>query len=136
MEKRTKKLLEEQQKSILNKKNSYNFETMKDISLNKEKENIEPIKPNDEETFSNNINETDMSSFKNKYDIEKELFDEFNGQQFMNKEENNIEELPKKDKLPLGNFDDYAKKFDERNIDKSEFDELFSDNFFPTIPNE
>ena len=54
MEKRTKKLLEEQQKSILNKKNSYNFETMKDISLNKEKENIEPIKPNNEETFSNN----------------------------------------------------------------------------------
>ena len=139
MEKRTKKLLEEQQKSILNKKNSYNFETMKDISLNKEKENIEPIKPNNEETFSNNkyINEVvDNSSFKNKYDIEKELFDEFNGQQFMNKEENNIEELPKKDKLPLGNFDDYAKKFDEGNIDKSEFDELFSDNFFPTIPNE
>ena len=136
MEKRTKKLLEEQQKSILNKKNSYNFETMKDISLNKEKENIEPIKLNNEEIFSNNINETDMSSFKNKYDIEKELFDEFNGQQFMNKEENNIEELPKKDKLPLGNFDDYAKKFDEGNIDKSEFDELFSDNFFPTIPNE
>ena len=139
MEKRTKKLLEEQQKSILNKKNSYNFETMKDISLNKEKENIEPIKPNNEETFSNNkyINEVvDNSSFKNKYDIEKELFDEFNDQQFMNKEENNIEELPKKDKLPLGNFDDYAKKFDEGNIDKSEFDELFSDNFFPTIPNE
>lgn len=139
MEKRTKKLLEEQQKSILNKKNSYNFETMKDISLNKEKENIEPIKPNNEETFSNNkyINEVvDNSSFKNKYDIEKELFDEFNDQQFINKEENNIEELPKKDKLPLGNFDDYAKKFDEGNIDKSEFDELFSDNFFPTIPNE
>ena len=139
MEKRTKQLLEEQQKSILNKKNSYNFETMKDISLNKEKENIEPIKPNNEETFSNNkyINEVvDNYYFKNKYDIEKELFDEFNGQQFMNKEENNIEELPKKDKLPLGNFDDYAKKFDEGNIDKSEFDELFSDNFFPTIPNE
>ena len=137
MEKRTKQLLEEQQKSILNKKNSYNFETMKDISLNKEKENIEPIKPNNEETFSNNINEVvDNSSFKNKYDIEKELFDEFNDQQFMNKEDNNIKELPKNDKLPLGNFDDYAKKFDEGNIDKSEFDELFSDNFFPTIPNE
>ena len=101
--------------------------------------NCELIGEGDKSYKINNkyINEVvDNSSFKNKYDIEKELFDEFNDQQFMNKEENNIEELPKKDKLPLGNFDDYAKKFDEENIDKSEFDELFSDNFFPTIPNE
>ena len=30
----------------------------------------------------------------------------------------------------------YYVAFDEGNVDKSEFDELFSDNFFPTIPNE
>ena len=83
MEKRTKELLEQQQKSVLQtkkKETGFSFETIKDIS---EQQNLESSKKEvftDEpiKVFEEDKNEVDTLMFKDKVDIEKDLFDEFN----------------------------------------------------------
>ena len=104
IEKRTKKLLEEQQNSVLQgrkKDNNVSFETIKDVSLeneqNDEHEEIvqeKPVMSREERNHKlklNDLNNKDDDNeeqelklkndeflFKNKVDIEKELFEEFN----------------------------------------------------------
>ena len=104
IEKRTKKLLEEQQNSVLQgrkKDSNVSFETIKDVSLeneqNDEHEEIvqeKPVMSREERNHKlklNDLNNKDDDNeeqelklkndeflFKNKVDIEKELFEEFN----------------------------------------------------------
>lgn len=104
IEKRTKKLLEEQQNSVLQgrkKDNNVSFETIKDVSLeneqNDEHEEIvqeKPVMSREERNHKMKLNDlnnkdddneeqelklkNDEFLFKNKVDIEKELFEEFN----------------------------------------------------------
>ena len=140
MEKRTKELLEQQQKSILQpkkKENGFSFETIKDISEHK---NIESSK-NDffvEEPINDMKKRNDDTLlFRNKVDIEKDLFDEFNGVSefkldLRKKEE---EELVDNNKLPSGSLDDYMKNFKEVELKESELSNLFDDDdLFPNIP--
>ena len=158
MEKRTKELLEQQQRSVLQTKrreSGISFETIKDISDNKDnKINVEEkeIKKNEiifednkiEE--KNNINE-DVLVFKDKVDIEKELFDEFNNDSTeyelnLDKDLNldfniDLDEEKKHDdkKLPDISIDEYMKNFDETEFEKQEVNSLFSDDdIFPSIP--
>ncbi len=82
MEKRTKQMLEEQQKSVLQvnkKEKEATFETIKDSSLDKEDYiDLEEIT----DKYNLNMDEPEEKNeeflFKDKTDIEKELFDEFN----------------------------------------------------------
>ena len=104
IEKRTKKLLEEQQNSVLQgrkKDNNVSFETIKDVSLeneqNDEHEEMvqeKPVMSREERNHKMKLNDlnnkdddneeqelklkNDEFLFKNKVDIEKELFEEFN----------------------------------------------------------
>ena len=104
IEKRTKKLLEEQQNSVLQgrkKDSNVSFETIKDVSLeneqNDEHEEIvqeKPVMSREERNHKMKLNDlnnkdddneeqelklkNDEFLFKNKVDIEKELFEEFN----------------------------------------------------------
>ncbi len=102
IEKRTKQLLEEQQNSFLQtkkKEKDVNFESIKDNSLAKEEiAEVEEEKTEEKEenntSYKLNINalkndiskdedeepKENISLFKSKIDIEKELFDEFNQQ--------------------------------------------------------
>jgi hypothetical protein len=78
MEKRTKLLLEQQQNSVLqtNKKDKgISFENIKDIS---NKENLEDKKVLPTLDEEKKVEKEEFVTFKNKIDIEKELFDEFN----------------------------------------------------------
>ena len=140
IEKRTKELLYEQNNSVLNsKKDNFSFETIKDNTLD-----------NDEKE--------DEISYKNKFDIEKELFDEFkinkgkvdseskyNGDISKILDMDNdisIEEPIKKvqeektndNAFPLGNIDDYIKNFDESKVDNLTLDSVLGDDFFPDLP--
>ena len=146
IERRTKQMLEEQQNSVLQSKrreNVVSFETIKDESLDKKKENQEidtnnQIVENKEETLL----------FKNKIDIEKELFDEFNEKSNISDNEVNNkpieidlnsfmkednDELEDNNKLPDMSIDDYMKNFDENKVD-NDIDNLFSEEDFPNIP--
>lgn len=88
IEKRTKQMLEEQQNSVLQgkkKEKVVNFETIKDDSLNEEKDliDLEKIENKynlklDEEPKEIVKDASDQILFKDKVDIEKELFEEFN----------------------------------------------------------
>lgn len=160
IEKRTKQLLEQQQKSVLtNKKKDYSFETIKENigndSLDSEDTKIEfRMNKNkiisSEENFSSenivedkHIDNEEMIPFKNKVDIEKELFEEFNSNDnrkekidsdklFSNKileEQNEVVD----NKLPDVSIDEYMKNFDEKKFSDSH--EFFgSDDVFPSIP--
>ena len=81
--------------------------------------------------------------FKNKSDIEKELFDEFNSNDNNNKEidsdrlfNNKLldeKEEIKENKFPDMSIDEYMKNFDENSV--SESSSFFgSDDVFPSIP--
>ena len=79
--------------------------------------------------------------FKNKVDIEKELFDEFNGtiQYSVSFEENKNEPLKEEtednSKFPDISIDEYMKNFDENSVKEQEVSSLFNDDdVFPTIP--
>ena len=142
MEKRTKQMLEEQQKSVLQlkkKENSVSFETIKDQSLDNE---VPEVK-------EDAVRE-DTPLYKNKDDIEKELFEEFNNKKVDNNEVNNkpieidlspymdnseeiFEEKNNETAFPDMSIDDYMKNFDEKRVD-SDLDNLFSEEDFPTIP--
>ena len=142
MEKRTKELLEQQQRSVLqpkkNRENGFSFETMKEISDNDSKSNIddEYSKIKEEVTLETKEN---LEIFKDKVDIEKELFDEFNNSSKY-KLDLNLDLDEKNDtfedrKLPSGSIDDYMKNFKESDVDGNEIKSLFKDDdLFPNIP--
>ena len=171
IEKRTKQLLEEQQNSVLQgkkKENKVSFESIKDSSLSEEdtkeipeivptveqEEKIE-TKPEEELTKSSKLDnieeekelELDNSIFfKNKVDIEKELFDEFNSNKVEEKtnEETKKEEEKDKDtkieieeesvnKFPDMSIDEYMRNFDETKLGDNETLSDFEDSF-PSIP--
>lgn len=123
---------------------------------------IETI-PNSKEDavlFDNKVDDEDSNFdipiFKDKIDIEKELFEEFNkenGKEVSEEPKKEVEEKPfepfleekqeeplsdkleskiSDNKLPDVSFDEYMKNFDESKIDKTE--DLFEDSGFPTIP--
>lgn len=160
IEKRTRQLLEQQQNSVLQGKKKdkvYNFETIKD-NLREEEKNIEEKKQ--EEVAKNNVNvnketfkplDLDKINDKNnevvikdKGDIEKELFAEFNNQSNENKKIDadkifnskvleEIKEEPKKKKLPDVSIDEYMKNFDEKKV-QNNTDFFGSNDVFPSIP--
>ena len=168
IEKRTKQMLEQQQKSVLQPKKKdteFSFETIKDNSINKdttiEKEDTRLEKTEDEKislldkinildsekndlkdekvTLEEEVKETPI--FKDKSDIEKELFNEFNSSKNENdlkqpifEEKMDEEEFFKRvNKLPDISIDEYMKNFNEKTVDNS--DSLFgNDDIFPSIP--
>lgn len=161
IEKRTRQLLEQQQNSVLQGKKKdkvYNFETIKG-NLREEEKNIEEKKQ--EEVVKNNDNANkevfkplDLDKIdnnkesevviKDKGDIEKELFAEFNNQNNENKKIDadkifnskvleEIKEEPKEKKLPDVSIDEYMKNFDEKKVqDNTDF--FGSNDVFPSIP--
>lgn len=145
IEKRTKLMLEQQQNSILQTKKEVSFENIKD-DINRETDGVlkEEVLPKikGDINLENNVNDNlldDNIIFKNKVDIEKELFDEFNGtiQYSVNFEDEpkEINETEESNKFPDVSIDEYMKNFDENNIEKQEISSLFSDDdVFPSIP--
>ena len=136
MEKRTKELLEQQQNSILQPKKretGFSFETIKDIS-NKQDDVVQHVEEVEEEK-----SDIDTLIFKDKIDIEKELFDEFNNETEYTlnlgdgDETDNFEEITNK-KLPDVSIDEYMKNFDESDVKENEINSLLDDDFFPNIP--
>ncbi len=184
MEKRTKQMLEEQQNSVLQGKKRekpISFESIKDSSVEEiiDEPIEEPIQVKEEkefdleevqEKYKLNMDELtadteeeveDEYRFKNKVDIEKELFDEFNDSVIKEepKEETKVEEdLPKMEffepvkedneiafldrevienednpnKLPDMSLDEYMKNFDESKVTNAS--DIFDDDVFPSIP--
>ena len=178
IEKRTKQMLEEQHNSVIQghkKEKPVSFETIKDNTLDdkiEEKKELDSsndtfnrfnldidaldIKKPEEEKREEN---SDDFFFKNKIDIEKELFEEFNknetplvkekeeplpsvssfdipqiDREVLDKKE---EELPKEEitasnKFPDMSIDEYMKTFQDNKID--EVQDLFGDDAFPSIP--
>ena len=170
IEKRTKQLLEEQQNSVLQgkkKENKVSFESIKDSSSyekeEKEEENKEEVKSFEEtplEEIKENKDfkyvgldedeeekETELDNsilFKNKVEIEKELFDEFNNnkEKISDKEEKNEnlsledeedDEISNNNKFPDMSIDEYMRSFDETKLDKNDTLNDFEDSF-PSIP--
>jgi len=141
MEKRTKQLLEQQQKSVLKDK-GISFENIKDISnknVHEEEKTIDA--PKKELNIERKIPEEQKEekiNFKNKIDIEKELFDEFNnnsGTEYKventTMDSNNNEDK----KLPDVSIDEYMKNFNENEFKENELNSLFNeDDIFPNIP--
>lgn len=147
MEKRTKEMLEEQQNSVLlpkNKGKKMNFEAIKDIS-DSSNENIEDEIVESRTQRKKNKVEEDFEKFeppkeeiketKNKSDIEKELFDEFNSIKLSSDDrKTEVEkEIDDNNKFPDMSIDDYMKNFDEKEIDLEQSG-IFADDLFPTIP--
>lgn len=163
IEKRTKQLLEEQQKSILQskkKEQTVSFETIKDISNNDDADeqdevihsnrskndgySLNDIKDETTNGESSNIEEEEVPLFKNKVDIEKELFEEFNNEPVHETIEDNdserhdddlfsrLDEKLSNNKLPDISIDEYMKNFDENKV--SNDNNLFDDDVFPSIP--
>lgn len=151
IEKRTKMMLEQQQNSVLQpkgKEKKVSFSTIKDISNNEDIETEEKIlsrvERNKEEIENSIINEEkqeperkveEVPLFKNKSDIESELFEEFNNIKIDEPDERKTVIEPEEDdsKFPDMSIDEYMKNFDEKEIDIEEKG-LFSDDLFPTIP--
>ena len=156
MEKRTKELLEQQQKSVLQPKRreqGFSFETIKDISNKQVEEKDESKKAdnrkiiNEKEVLSDRKEvkvESEAPIFKDKVDIEKELFDEFNNKNKykLDLSKNEGEELEEGDtsskqekKLPDVSIDEYMKNFNEDVVVDTDINSLFSDDdLFPNIP--
>ena len=80
--------------------------------------------------------EEDTLFFKDKVDIEKDLFDEFNNvtEYKLDLNEKDEEEIIEDKKLPKGSLDDYMKNFKETEFKESELSNLFDEDFFPNIP--
>lgn len=152
IEKRTKKMLEEQQNSILQSKkqvDSVSFKTIKDDISNMRDNSSERVALNEkilkddskyDVDFSDSVevkNIDDNVILKNKQDIEKELFDEFENNTSNNRMVNDevfskIDEKINDGKLPNISIDEYMKNFDENQINDTT--NLFKDEDFPSIP--
>lgn len=140
IEKRTKQLLEQQQNSILQtNRKEVSFESIKDDIVSEQKyeeKDSLPVIENEELEEVKNTSIDESIIFKNKVDIEKELFDEFNGtiQYSVDYEalESNKED---EKKLPDGSIEEYMKNFDESAFEQQDVNSLFSDDdIFPSIP--
>lgn len=168
-------MLEEQHNSVIqSKKKEVSFETIKDNTLDNEPEEkvIEtPVTEveNPKDDFKKFNLDIDLSKeyedeepkekiddsffFKNKMDIEKELFDEFNktdtpivkeepkedkddlfgiAQIDRKKIEEEKEEIKSDNKFPDMSIDEYMKNFNENDV--SNVEDLFGEDAFPTIP--
>ena len=142
--------MEQQQKSVLqtnkkDKEKEISFESIKDLSIN-EKEvefpkvkeiNIDDVLIEKQDASVTLEEKEDVVLFKNKVDIEKELFEEFNNNTESKEEiNNNIEEIGESEKkLPNVSIDEYMKNFDENKIKKDDINSLFDDDeLFPSIP--
>lgn len=161
IEKRTRELLIQQQKSVLQPKNkeqesALSFEKIKDISNNEQKMILDEPKKETIPTLTTpelslNLNEpyesiiqdeetqekeTDFPMFKNKIDLEKELFEEFNNQEeTKNEKQNQQEEIFIDNKLPDISIDEYMNKFQEYDLKDDDIQSLFKDDdIFPSIP--
>lgn len=166
IEKRTKQMLEQQQKSVLQSKKKeaeFSFETIKDNSLNKDVSYVEEnasVQENTNHSLSllDKINRLDNNNnlkqdkdevvsekkitepiFKDKSDIEKELFAEFNNNnnnEFNDTLDETVREeefFTRDNKLPDMSIDEYMKNFNESTVDEEH--SLFGDdNIFPSIP--
>ena len=176
IEKRTKKMLEEQHKSFIQSKKpekEVSFENIKDDSLNnievvEEPKNVDSRKElvlnlnnlKQETMMNDNLDSQDSQNFvayKNKTEIENELFDEFNSRQEKNQHEYNTvsddnnkffePKLSKIDtdinamfekaddndnKFPDMSIDEYMRSFDENKV--KSMDNIFAEDDFPTIP--
>lgn len=182
IEKRTKQMLEEQHNSVIQGKKKVSFETIKDNTLEEEEKfdksqeiNEDKIIDTREDKFAKlNIEPSDLTEkkvddnkndnffFKNKVDIEKELFDEFNKREepVVKQEEvvepidnsgivqidrevieqkRNIdlteklnENVENTNKFPDMSIDEYMKNFNANNVNNVE--DLFGDDAFPNIP--
>ncbi len=182
IEKRTKQMLEEQHNSVIQGKKKVSFETIKDNTLEEEEKfdksqeiNEDKIIDTREDKFAKlNIEPSDLTEekvddnkndnffFKNKVDIEKELFDEFNKREepAVKQEEivepidnsgivqidrevieqkRNIdlteklnENVENTNKFPDMSIDEYMKNFNANNVNNVE--DLFGDDAFPNIP--
>lgn len=162
MEKRTKKMLEEQQNSVLQHKrqskgvsfenikediSNVNEEEEKEIEIIKEEKTLE--KPVEDIKYRLDLNSLrrseeveddkadDVVILKNKQDIEKELFDEFNSDERKDKVVDDkvftkIDETMNDSKLPDISIDEYMKNFDANKI--SDTNSLFDEEDFPSIP--
>lgn len=134
IEKRTKKMLEQQQKSVIVAKkedDELSFETIKDISNQQEYEQIDSKQENpsdklmEEEITEDETN--DLLLFKDKEEIEKELFEEFN--------KDDIKEEYSDKKLPNISLDEYMNNFEEKDVMDDNIKSLFiEDDDFPSIP--
>lgn len=153
IEKRTKQMLEQQQKSVLQPKKKdteFSFETIKDNSINKdttiEKEDTRLEKTEDEKislldkinildsekndlkdkkvTLEEEVKETPI--FKDKSDIEKELFNEFNS----SKNENDLKQPIFEEKMDEEEFFKRDNKLPDISIDEymKNFNEKTVDN--------
>jgi len=155
IEKRTRELLVQQKNSVLQPKTKeqspgFSFETIKDLSDQKEPNQEIELENNEIEEQDNlelnfdkiEIDDTetkqeDFPIFKNKIDIEKELFEEFNSQEEYSpiKEEANKNSEIFEDKLPNISIDEYMDKFKEYDLQDAEIQSLFKDDdSFPNIP--
>jgi len=161
IEKRTRELLVQQQKSVLQPKNKdketgFNFETIKDLSNMPITDETQTDSTNEPATEKNNDLELDLSKtleleetteieesvtedfpiFKNKIDIEKELFEEFNSQEEPIKETQvSNDDILEDKKLPNISIDEYMNKFQEYDLQDDEIQSLFKeDDIFPNIP--
>ena len=142
VEKRTKELLEQQQKSVLQNKRrdtGFDFEKIKDITNNdvsnnrninrstenKNTFNRDDFKIKEPENIKNNLDKEkeDILLFKDKTDIEKELFDEFNNEPTY---ELNLNDDKSKDIVEDEDFfeikinQEKETKFSENNIDEED----------------
>lgn len=159
IEKRTRELLVQQQKSVLqpknkDKENGLSFEKIKDISNNQQKiitaqqqeeklssPKIPELSLNLNEPFDTTIPvegtqelESNFPIFKNKIDIEKELFEEFNNSEEI-EEVNQSEDIFEGKKLPDISIDEYMNKFQEYDLQDDDIQSLFKDDdIFPNIP--
>lgn len=163
IEKRTKQLLEQQQNSVLQKKDkTVSFDMIKDRTDKDKKTKVEEqnvvVKLEQKEIkdkYTLNLNDLKDDSyeettplFKDKVDIEKELFEEF-GKKSLKDEKNidkkedefdlfsfiddKIDDKIDDNKLPDISIDEYMKNFDSDSMDNSS--NLFdNDDVFPNIP--
>ena len=78
--------------------------------------------------------------FKNKVDIEKELFEEFNNKSWneistTSDDVNKVNVYVEENKLPDISIDEYMKNFDEKEFKEPEINAFFTDDdLFPNIP--
>ena len=113
--------------NLLDNGEQYDIETSKKEVFTKE-----PVNDKKE-----NEKDIDTLKFKDKVDIEKDLFDEFNSvtEYKLDLNEKTEEEKIEDKKLPEGSLDDYMKNFKETEFKESELSNLFDDNeLFPNIP--
>ena len=135
MEKRTKEMLEQQQKSFIQPKKEEEKPKIEVSSPIIQEEINEPLEDNLPRRFKEEPVEEqpeDFPLFKNKVDIEKELFEEFNEEKNETPKEEPIEES---NKFPDMSIDEYMNNFNEKSVNDDKLEDLFADDdLFPSIP--